>query len=61
VSIHHGTYTRIPLSLELHLQFKGENLGHAFTRNIHLFGAFKELPKPELATYVFIKFFFHKD
>jgi hypothetical protein len=57
VSTHHCTYARIPLTLEVHLQFKGDNLGHAFTLNIHSFGAFKELPKSELATYVFIKFF----
>ncbi|MFT4747742.1 MAG: hypothetical protein ACI8XG_001825 [Congregibacter sp.] len=62
MSIHHRTYTRIPLALEVHLQFKGENLGHAFTRNINSFGAFIELPKPELATNDFIKiYFWHKD
>lgn len=62
MSLHHRTYTRIPLALEVYLQFKGENLGHAFTRNINSFGAFIELPKPELVTNDFIKIYFsHKD
>jgi hypothetical protein len=62
VSLHHRTYTRIPLALEVQLQFRGENLGHAFTRNINSFGAFIELPKPDLATNDFIKIYFsYKD
>jgi hypothetical protein len=62
VSLHHRTYTRIPLALDVQLQFKGANLGHAFTRNINTFGAFIELPEPELVTNDFIKIYFtHKD
>jgi hypothetical protein len=62
VLLHHRTYTRIPLALEVQLQFKGESLGHTFTRNINSFGAFIELPKPELATNDFIKIYFsHKE
>jgi hypothetical protein len=58
VSLHHRTYTRIPLALDVQLQFKGANLGHAFTRNINTFGAFIELPEPELVTNDFIKIYF---
>lgn len=55
MTIHHRTYTRPPLALDVELLFKGENLGHAFTRNINHFGAFIELPKHELTTNDFIK------
>ena len=58
MSLHHRTYTRIPLALDVQLQFKGASLGHAITRNINLFGAFIELPEPELVTNDFIKIYF---
>jgi len=58
VSLHHRTYTRIPLTLDVQLQFKGENIGHAFIRNIDPFGAFIELSKPELVTNDFVKIYF---
>ena len=62
MSLHHRTYTRMPLALDVQLQFKGANLGHTITRNIHPFGAFIELPEPELVTNDFIKIYFtHKD
>ena len=58
MSIYHRTYTRIPLVLDVQIQFKGEKLGHTFTRNINPFGAFIELPKPELVTDNFVKLYF---
>jgi hypothetical protein len=58
VSLHHRTYTRIPLALDVQLQFKGANLGHTITRNIHHFGAFIALPEPKLVTNDFIKIYF---
>lgn len=62
MSLHHRTYTRIPLALDVQLQFKGASLGQAHTRNINLFGAFIELPEPELVTNDFIKIYFtHKE
>ncbi len=56
--LYHRTYTRIPLTLDVQLKFKGKNLGHAFTRNINPFGAFIELSKHELATNDFIGLYF---
>lgn len=58
MSLHHRTYTRIPLALDVEINFKGENIGHAFTRDINLFGAFIELSKPELVTSDFVKIYF---
>jgi hypothetical protein len=62
VSLHHRTYTRIPLALDVQLQFKGVSLGQTFTRNINPFGAFIELPESKLITNDFIKIcFIQKD
>jgi hypothetical protein len=58
VSLQHRTYTRIPLTLDVQIQFKGVNLGHAFIRNIDPFGAFIELSKSELVINDFVKIYF---
>ena len=58
MSLYHRTYTRIPLVLEIQLQFKGEKLGHACTQNINPFGAFIELSKPKLVTNDFVEIYF---
>jgi hypothetical protein len=54
MSLYHRTNTRTSLTLEVQLQFKGKNIGHACTRNINPFGAFIELFEPELVTDDFI-------
>ena len=59
MSLYHRTYTRIPLALDVRVQFKGEKLGHTFTRNVDPFGAFIELPKPEIATNDFVEMLFN--
>ena len=56
--MYHRTYTRIPLTLEVDIQFKGEKLKHAYTRNINPFGVFIELPKSELVTNNFVEMYF---
>jgi hypothetical protein len=56
--MYHRTYTRIPLTLEVDIQFKGEKLKHAYTRNINPFGAFIELSKSTLVTNDFVRLYF---
>ncbi|MFT4732188.1 MAG: hypothetical protein ACI89W_001211 [Gammaproteobacteria bacterium] len=56
--MYHRTYTRIPLTLEVDLQFKDGKLRHANTRNIDPFGAFIETSKPTLSTNDFVKIYF---
>jgi hypothetical protein len=58
MSIYHRTYTRIPLVLDVQIQFKGEKMGHTLTRNINPFGVFIELPKSELVTNDFVEMYF---
>nr|WP_297348380.1 PilZ domain-containing protein [uncultured Glaciecola sp.] len=58
MSMYHRTYTRIPLTLEVDIQFKGGKLKRAYTRNINPFGAFIKLPKATLAINDFIKIYF---
>jgi len=58
MSIHHRTYARIPLVLDVKIKLKGEKLMHACTRNINPFGAFIELSKPEMITNDFVKIYF---
>lgn len=55
MSLYHRTYTRIPLTLDVHLQCKGKQLKGAFTRNIDPFGAFIELSSPELKVSDFVR------
>lgn len=58
MSLYHRTYTRIPLTLDVHLQCKGKPLKDAFTRNINPFGAFIELSSPELQVDDFVSLSF---
>jgi hypothetical protein len=58
MSLYHRTNARIPLALDVQLKFKDVQLGQAFVRNINPFGAFIELPKPQLVTDDFIKIYF---
>lgn len=54
MSLYHRTYTRIPLTLDVHLQCKGKQVKDACTRNIDPFGAFIELSSPELKVSDFV-------
>ena len=58
MSVYHRTYTRIPLVLDVQIQFKGERLARTYTRNINSFGAFIELSKSELANHDFVGIYF---
>jgi hypothetical protein len=58
MSMYHRTYTRIPLTLEVDIQFKGEKPKHAYTQNINPFGAFIELSKSTLAINDFVRLYF---
>lgn len=55
MSLYHRTYTRIPLTLDVHFQCKGKQLKGACTRNIDPFGAFIELSSPELKVNDFVR------
>ncbi|GAC24646.1 MAG: PilZ domain-containing protein [Alteromonadaceae bacterium] len=58
MSLNHRTSNRAPLALEVKVRHMGKEMGETCTRNISPFGAFIEMPHPELRPDDFIELYF---